>query len=75
MAGPSPAVAVTKTHVTKRYGPQAGQARPSQNLEILAGTSNHSFRSFFTLPDAIWTRCCSVTGSASSHCRPGSFIT
>jgi hypothetical protein len=47
----------------------------TQNLETPSGTSNHSFRSFFTLPDAIWARCCSVIGNASSHFRPGSFIT
>ena len=35
----------------------------------------HSFSSFLTFPDAIWARCCSVTGRASSHFRPGSFFT
>jgi hypothetical protein len=38
-------------------------------------TLTHSFKSFFTFPDAICARCCSVTGKASSHARPGPFLT
>ena len=46
-----------------------------RNLTRRQDSSNYSFRSFFTLPDAICARCCSVIGSASSHFRPGSFFT
>ncbi len=44
-------------------------------FEIRTRRSGQSFSSFFTFPDAICARCCSVTGSASSHFRPGSFFT
>jgi hypothetical protein len=47
----------------------------TQKSSTYTGTSNHSFKSFFTFPEAICTRCCSVTGKASSHFRPGSFFT